>query len=97
MTPLERYRHDLDHGDFAADPAQLAVAEHLQRVYEALIATPEPRDGGLFGRLKDLLREKPHAPATGLYIWGGVGRGVGRGGGMWKGGGERGERRGGRG
>ena len=75
MTPLQRYRHDLDHGGFEADPAQLVAAEHLQQVYEALLATPEPRDVSLFGRLKDLMADKPSAPVTGLYLWGGVGRG----------------------
>ena len=75
MTPAQRYRHDLDHGGFETDPAQRVAAEHLQRVYETLIATPEPSDGGLFTRLKEMVIDKPVAPVTGLYIWGGVGRG----------------------
>ena len=75
MTPLERYRHDLDLGDFEADPAQLVAAEHLQRVYDGLIASPEPRSDNLFGRLKSLVGDQSVAPVTGLYVWGGVGRG----------------------
>ena len=75
MTPLERYRHDLDLGDFEADPAQLVAAEHFQRVYDELIASPEPGNDNFLGRLRDLVRDKSVTPVTGLYVWGGVGRG----------------------
>ena len=75
MTPLERYRHDLDHGDFEVDAAQRNAAEHLQRVYEALIASPARQSEGFFGRLKGLIGDKEASPVTGLYLWGGVGRG----------------------
>ncbi len=47
MTPLERYRHDLNQGKFEADAAQREAAEHLQRAYDALLAQPEPENSGL--------------------------------------------------
>lgn len=74
MTPMQRYRHDLDQG-FESDPAQLNAAEHLQRVYEAMMARPHTSSVGLFARVKSLMREKPPPPVRGLYVWGGVGRG----------------------
>ena len=86
-TPLARYRSDLERDDFQYDPAQEHAVEHLQRLYDQLLASPrtEPlsvttgrglksRMAGLFGK-----REKEKAPALpaipGLYFWGGVGRG----------------------
>ncbi|MGQ4880334.1 cell division protein ZapE [Billgrantia sp. LNSP4103-1] len=87
-TPLARYRADLERDDFHYDPAQERAVEHLQRLYDELVASPrtEPlsvttgrglksKVAGFFGR-----REKgptqPVLPAIrGLYFWGGVGRG----------------------
>ena len=38
MTPLERYRKDLDHEEFLPDPAQEHAVHNLQRVYDELLA-----------------------------------------------------------
>lgn len=68
MTPLQRYQQDLLRPDFVADPAQKMAVDHLQRLYDDLLA--QPRGGllaGLFARQKK--------PCQGLYFWGGVGRG----------------------
>ncbi len=88
ITPLARYRADIEREGFQYDPAQEQAVMHLQRLFDQLVAMPraEPRAvttsrglksrvAGLFGR-----REKPDAapalPAIqGLYLWGGVGRG----------------------
>ncbi len=78
--PYERYRKDLQHGDFQHDPAQEAAIRQLQRVYDELLATPAadpPRRGGFLSRLMGRGPETP-APTRavrGLYLWGGVGRG----------------------
>ncbi|WP_240618325.1 cell division protein ZapE [Halomonas heilongjiangensis] len=86
-TPMARYRADLERDDFQYDPAQERAVEHLQRLFDELVARPRARPravpagkrlksrmAGLFGR-----REEAAEPAlpevTGLYFWGGVGRG----------------------
>ncbi|MCE8037186.1 cell division protein ZapE [Halomonas sp. MCCC 1A11062] len=87
-TPLARYRADLERDDFHFDPAQEQAVEHLQRLYDQLVASPrtEPlsvttgrglksKMAGLFGK-RDKVSPQPALPAIqGLYFWGGVGRG----------------------
>ena len=75
MTPLERYHHDLAHGGFESDSAQLNAAEHFQRVYDGLISHSLARESGLRGYLKTLFSPKAPVAVNGLYLWGGVGRG----------------------
>jgi len=66
---LDSYRQRLSEGEIAADPAQLALAERLDRLAADLakLAKHRGRFLGLF--LKDV------PPPKGLYVWGGVGRG----------------------
>ncbi|HQQ62292.1 MAG TPA: cell division protein ZapE [Pseudomonadales bacterium] len=68
MTPIERYQHDLLRPDFVADAAQKMAVDHLQRLYDDLLAQAS---GGL---LSSLFRRNKK-PCRGLYFWGGVGRG----------------------
>nr|WP_183330086.1 cell division protein ZapE [Halomonas campaniensis] len=90
LTPMARYRADLERDDFQYDAAQEQAVAHLQRLYDDLVATPRtrpravPPEGGLKSRMAGLFgkrgrRESAPAPAlpevTGLYFWGGVGRG----------------------
>lgn len=72
MTPLERYRQDLERPDFFDDPEQLRVVEHLQKLHDDLVKQPTDRPG-LLSRLG--LRNGATDPVAGLYIWGPVGRG----------------------
>lgn len=79
MTPLERYRSDLENARFSHDHAQEGAVRHLQRIFEDLIEEPRWPDSGpkgFVGRLTRRMRraESPHA-VKGLYLWGGVGRG----------------------
>lgn len=67
---MERYRSEVARCGFTEDPAQAAVARRLAGLREALIAAGPARRGGLLGRLRG-----PRPPVTGLYLWGGVGRG----------------------
>ncbi len=69
MTPLQRYQQDLLRPDFVADPAQKIAVEHLQRLYDDLLAQADTS-----GLLSSLFRRKKQ-PCRGLYFWGGVGRG----------------------
>ncbi len=39
-SPIERYREDLTRDDFHYDAAQEAAVEHLQRLYDELLAAP---------------------------------------------------------
>jgi len=73
MTPLERYRADLSSGEFQPDPGQETVVLELQRVYDGLTAGPSGRTG-LLQRLGIGPSSRP-AAVTGVYLWGGVGRG----------------------
>ena len=73
--PLERYRAELRRPGFAHDPAQELAVGELQRLYDALIAAREP---GRLRRAWARLRSDPaegRTAVTGLYLWGGVGRG----------------------
>ena len=65
--PRARYDADLARDDFVRDPAQEKAVDALQTIHEALVANPTTRKG-LFGKTR---RET----VTGLYLWGGVGRG----------------------
>jgi cell division protein ZapE len=73
-TPLSCYQADLLREDFRSDPAQQLAVENLQALFEALLAPKDKKKGGLFSKL--IKREsETAAPITGLYFWGGVGRG----------------------
>lgn len=74
MNPLERYRADLQKPGMSHDPAQEAAVKHLQRVWEQLVER-ETRSPGLLDRFNQKLFKKKIEPVTGLYFWGGVGRG----------------------
>lgn len=73
MTPWERYRNDLGREGFSHDPAQEAAVRELQSLYMRLLAR-QRRDARLLRRLSARLRGA-EPPETGLYFWGGVGRG----------------------
>jgi cell division protein ZapE len=73
-TPWQRYQADLQRADFSHDPAQEEAVRLLQDLYERLVERHNSRDGGL-GWLLRRLRKQPLEPETGLYLWGGVGRG----------------------
>ncbi|MFI0471500.1 cell division protein ZapE [Halomonas sp. HMF6819] len=86
-TPLARYKSDLERDDFQYDAAQQNAVEHLQRLYDDLLATPsttpktvvankgfKARMAGFVGK-KKIPNEAPMPRVSGLYFWGGVGRG----------------------
>ena len=75
LTPLARYRQDLERDDFHHDPAQQMAVEHLQRLYDDLVARrnlPKPK---LIERIGQRFKKSKVVPVQGLYFWGGVGRG----------------------
>lgn len=72
-TPWSRYQADLKRPDFTHDPAQEDAVKALQALFDELLAERK-RERTLLGRLSRLLN-KTREPVTGLYFWGGVGRG----------------------
>ncbi|TXI51571.1 MAG: cell division protein ZapE [Lysobacter sp.] len=67
--PSVRYAEGVARGDWNDDPNQHPALRELDRLHAALVDAPKPNWlGRLFG--------KPVSPPpTGLYLWGGVGRG----------------------
>lgn len=77
MTPLERYRLDLQRDGFRQDDAQRRAVKRCERLYRELLQPPP--DGPPPRTLIDKLLRRPQKverdPLRGLYFWGGVGRG----------------------
>lgn len=70
MTPRERYQADLDRQALQTDAAQQAAVDQFQKLYELVVLRPPPS----VPFWKHWLSMRPAAP-TGLYLWGGPGRG----------------------
>ncbi|WP_421870759.1 cell division protein ZapE [Motiliproteus sp.] len=75
MTPLARYRQDLERDDFQYDPAQEMAVKHLQRLYDDLLARRNQPKPKLIQRLGQRFKKSQVTSVQGLYFWGGVGRG----------------------
>lgn len=77
LSPLQRYQQDLQRPDFRHDPAQAIAVDHLQTLYEELVAAwqTDLQQTGLRGFIKRLTGNPAPVPIKGLYFWGGVGRG----------------------
>jgi cell division protein ZapE len=73
-TPWQRYQADLQREDFSHDPAQEKAVRLLQDLHERLMARHREQRGGLVAWWSRL-RGQRQEPETGLYLWGGVGRG----------------------
>lgn len=74
MTPLERYQKDLERPEFQRDSAQEDAVRRLQSLYDKLIVAESERQKPKV-RLRRKLKKGRETPVTGLYFWGGVGRG----------------------
>ncbi|KAA1192772.1 AFG1 family ATPase [Pseudohalioglobus sediminis] len=73
-TPWQRYQADLQREGFSHDPAQEAAVRLLDDLQQRLVARFESRERGLSALLGRFKRQSME-PETGLYLWGGVGRG----------------------
>lgn len=73
-TPWQRYQADLKQDNFMHDAAQEHAVRLLEDLYQRLVITPDGAVDGLRAWLRRL-RKEPVEPVTGLYMWGGVGRG----------------------
>ncbi len=73
MTPLARYEQLLSRPGFTSDPAQRRAAEHLDAIYQRLIAQPAP--SRRWWQWRGEANTAAEASPKGLYLWGTVGRG----------------------
>ena len=71
MTPIEKYKYDIEHNGFSYDPAQEEAIEALDQLFHKIVKN-EKQKPSLFGKL---FSAKKTEPEIGLYFWGGVGRG----------------------
>ena len=71
LTPKERYQSDLSAGVILPDEAQAQAVDALQDVFERLNLRLSEKKSFL----TKLLGKGAPPPITGLYMWGGVGRG----------------------
>jgi cell division protein ZapE len=76
LSPSARYERDLQRDDFRRDSSQAQAVQHLQILYEALVADWQLQQSPSFGGLlKKLFGSAEKVHIKGLYFWGGVGRG----------------------
>ncbi|OKY26141.1 MULTISPECIES: cell division protein ZapE [Thalassotalea] len=77
LSPIDKYKQDLERDDFQYDQAQENAVKHLQRLFEDLQNKPLPVKGfkKVFNRWKRVIEKSAPTRAKGLYFWGGVGRG----------------------
>ncbi|MDB1122976.1 cell division protein ZapE [Vibrio algarum] len=76
MTPIDKYKKDIEEFGFQNDPAQKNAVQQLDQLfhdYQAYLKTPTPSVNKL-QRWLGKTAEKPKLP-KGIYMWGGVGRG----------------------
>lgn len=71
LSPLQRYRRDLEQQGFQEDAAQEAAIQHLQALYDTLME----RDQWSLWRKVTTRWSGKKEDIKGLYFWGGVGRG----------------------
>ncbi|WP_207308734.1 cell division protein ZapE [Marinobacter caseinilyticus] len=74
MTPWERYQQDLAQQGFQKDAAQEDAVRRLQTLYDKLVDAESQRQKAMV-KLRRKLNKGKETPVTGLYFWGGVGRG----------------------
>lgn len=73
--PVERYLRDINENGFQYDPAQEQAVQHLQRLYDEIVARHVAESESKLQELLAWIKPKKYTPLKGLYFWGGVGRG----------------------
>ncbi|SMN11001.1 ATPase, AFG1 family [uncultured Candidatus Thioglobus sp.] len=74
MTPLEKYQADLLAVDFYADSAQAEVVQQIEELFHAIVAARQ-LNNNMLHKVKLRFSRDNLSSVTGLYLWGGVGRG----------------------
>lgn len=77
LSPLQKYKQDLERDDFQYDEAQENAVKHLERLYQELTVKPVQVRGfkKVLNRWKKVMAKPEKQAIKGLYFWGGVGRG----------------------
>ncbi len=73
-TPLQRYHKDISNGLMVPDEAQFIAVKHLQCLFDRILLNQAIQPSA-FEKVMQLLVKKNIHPITGIYFWGGVGRG----------------------
>jgi cell division protein ZapE len=68
LTPLARYRAEIERLGWSHDPAQEDAARRFDELFQRLLATP-------VSRRSRFRSARPQPPVRGLYLWGDTGRG----------------------
>jgi len=69
-SPLARYKKDIEENEFTFDEAQHTAIQSLDKLFFQLIEADKKSE-----KLLSRLFKSNNKPITGLYMWGGVGRG----------------------
>ena len=72
MTPAQHYQADMDKGRIMPDPAQAAVINQVQSLYDDLVSAGS---GNRIKRLFTRLSSTRNRQIPGMYLWGSVGSG----------------------
>lgn len=72
LTPISKYNLDIQTSGYSEDPCQLEAVAKLDELYHRLIKVEQTK--GIIDRVTSLFSNKK-TPTTGIYFWGGVGRG----------------------
>jgi len=70
MTPLEKYKRDLERPDFSYDVAQERAVTHLDRLYYDLVTRQKSKPKGVFAKFSGKTKAAENKPAMGLYFLG---------------------------
>lgn len=73
-SPLESYQKDIADGKFAFDESQHEAVIQIQALFDDLIVN-DKNSFGVWRKLLNKVSQHDKNKLTGLYIWGGVGRG----------------------
>ncbi|MEM7254270.1 MAG: cell division protein ZapE [Pseudomonadota bacterium] len=74
LTPEAVYRAAIERGELEPDPVQANAISHLQQVFDELLAPPP--EVSFWEKVSARFSgPAPQSSVTGLYLWGGVGRG----------------------
>ncbi|WP_261816630.1 cell division protein ZapE [Vibrio gallicus] len=75
MTPLQKYKQDIDRHGFQYDAKQFKAVEAFEHLFQCFTEVQNQQPQKISTWRKWLSKPKPVDAVQGLYVWGGVGRG----------------------
>ena len=73
--PLQSYLEGVRQGEYQSDKSQILAVQMLQKLRNEIVASEEEKGQPFHFFARLMLKKKPSQVVTGLYLWGGVGRG----------------------